>query len=181
VKRLGPLPLAVIGIALLLVGLLVYGVAASGDGSRTLDDKLAKGQSPAAPDRTLPVLGKSGTKSLKDFRGKLVVLNFWASWCDPCRDEADVLEDVQQQLVKSGQGTVLGVTFRDVDRDSLKFVKEYGLSYPSLRDVDGELTRDYGATGIPETFVIDREGNIVHAVRNAIDKQFYDREIEPLL
>src|SRR5690606_390966 len=97
------------------------------------------GERPAAPDLALPVLEGSGTRSLADLRGQVVVLNFWASWCDPCKTEAPELERAQKRLEREGAGTVLGVTFRDASDDSKDFMREFGLTYPSVRDVDGKL------------------------------------------
>src|ERR1051325_6587528 len=119
-------PLIAVLIAAALVGLLVYGVAQRAD-NRTLDEAVAKGQRPVAPSRTLPVLGAGGERSLANFRGKPVILNFWASWCDPCRIEAPLLEQAQHRLAAHG-GTVLGVTYRDASPDSQKFVRKFDLT-----------------------------------------------------
>lgn len=173
-------PIVAVVVALALVGLLGYGLAAKRD-SKTIDNALAKGDAPAAPARTLPVLDSDGYKSPADFEGQVVVLNFWASWCDPCKDEAKLFERMQRRLKAEGSGTVLGVTFRDAEPDSRGFEKQFGLTYPSLRDVDGELAKDYGVAGLPETFVIDPRGRIVHAVRGAIDRGFYEREVAPVV
>ncbi len=163
-----------------LVGLLVYGVAAKSE-DKTIDEAVAKGERPAAPSMSLPVLGGSGQQSLADLRGKVVVLNFWASWCDPCKDEAPELERAQQRLAASGDGTVLGVTFRDLTKDSQRFVKDFGLTYPSIRDVDGELAKEYGTRALPETFVIDRDGRIVGVSRGTVNRAFLDAKIDEAL
>jgi cytochrome c biogenesis protein CcmG/thiol:disulfide interchange protein DsbE len=163
--------------ATLLVGLLVYGVLAVGE-STTLDDAVRNGERPVAPDRTLPMLG-GGEGSLAEYEGKPLVVNFWASWCGPCEDEAPALERAQKRLAKVG-GTVLGVTVNDSTPDSQAFVEEHGLSYPSLRDVDDELGKDFGRTGVPETFVIDAEGRVAALSRGQVDDDFF-RETLPMV
>src|SRR3954468_17764855 len=165
-------PLIAVLVAAALVGLLVYGVAQRAD-NRTLDEAVAKGQRPVAPSRALPVLGAGGERSLASFRGKPVILNFWASWCDPCRIEAPLLEDAQRRLAAQG-GTVLGVTYRDASPDSQKFVRRFKLTYPSLRDVSGQLAKDYGTRALPETFVIDGRGHVAAIQRGAVNKDFLD-------
>jgi cytochrome c biogenesis protein CcmG, thiol:disulfide interchange protein DsbE len=140
VKR-SAVPLAATLAALALVALLIYGVASKG-GSTTLDDAVRAGKRPVAPDRSLPVLGRPGRLSLASYRGKVVVLNFWASWCTPCRAEAPLLERIQRRLTPTG-GTVLGATYDDAAPDSLGFVREFRLTYPSVRDVGTKLARAF--------------------------------------
>ena len=154
---------------LALVGLLVYGVVGAGS-STTLDDAVKAGERPAAPDRQLPLLD-GGEGSISDWRGKPVLVNFWASWCDPCKAEAPLLERAHARLRRAG-GTVLGVTVSDASEDSKAFVREYGLSFPSLRDVDGRLGEDFGTTGVPETFAVDREGRVVAISRGQVTREF---------
>ena len=166
------MPFAAIIAAAALVGLLVYGVAQRSD-NHTLDQAVKNGAAPAAPDRALPVLDGSGQRTLASFRGKPVVLNFWASWCTPCRQEAPLLEKAQQRLAAHG-GTVLGVTFRDTTPDARAFMRRYGLTYPSLRDVDGKLAEDYGTRALPETFVIDRAGRVRAISRGVVSQRFLD-------
>src|SRR3954466_4044730 len=175
VMKRNAVPLVAVLVAAALVGLLVYGVAQRAD-NRTLDDAVAKGQRPVAPDRALPVLGREGQRSLASYRGKPVVLNFWASWCDPCRIEAPLLERAQHRLAQHG-GTVLGVTFRDASPDSQEFVRRFKLTYPSVRDVDGQLAKAYGTRALPETFVIDGQGHVAAIQRGAVSKQFLDNAL----
>lgn len=161
-----------------LVALLVYGLVAVGE-STTLDDAVQRGERPVAPDRTLPKLG-GGEGSIGAMEGKPVLLNFWASWCEPCKDEAPVLVEAQKRLEAAG-GTVLGVTVDDASSDSIAFMKEHGLKFPSLRDVEGDLGEDYGRTGVPESIVIDRTGKVVAISRGTIDEGFLDEHLPKVL
>jgi cytochrome c biogenesis protein CcmG/thiol:disulfide interchange protein DsbE len=106
----------------------------------------------------------------------VVVLNFWASWCEPCQLEAPLLERAQGQLQRH-DATVLGVTYKDVTPDSLSFVRQYHLTYPNLRDGDGDFASSYGTDQLPESFVIDRHGHIVAIARGEIDQAFLNRAI----
>lgn len=160
-----------------LVGLLIYGVSAQ-SASRTLDERVAQGQRPPAPDagRSLPVLGAAGTRSLASLRGKVVVLNFWASWCEPCQVEAPLLERAQSQLERH-RATVLGVTYLDASPDSQSFVRRFGLTYPNLRDNSGGFAHSYGTDQLPESFIIDRHGAVVALSRGEIGQTFITHAI----
>jgi cytochrome c biogenesis protein CcmG, thiol:disulfide interchange protein DsbE len=139
---------------------------------------VAQKRYPPAPDaaQALPLLGAPARASLASFRGRILVLNFWASWCVPCQAEAPLLEHAQGQLERQG-GTVLGVTYLDASPDSLSFVRRYHLTYPSLRDNEGTFTHSYGTNQLPETFVIDRHGRIVAISRGEIDQAFLSRAL----
>jgi cytochrome c biogenesis protein CcmG, thiol:disulfide interchange protein DsbE len=160
-----------------VIGLLVYGVSAR-SANRTLDEQVARGQRPTAPEATrlLPVLGAGGRASLASYRGEVVVLNFWASWCEPCQIEAPLLERAQSRLERQ-HSTVLGVTYLDASPDSLSFVHRFGLTYPNLRDTEGTFAHSYGTDQLPESFVIDRQGQIVAISRGEIDQAFLNRAI----
>jgi cytochrome c biogenesis protein CcmG/thiol:disulfide interchange protein DsbE len=177
VKR-SALPTVVLVAAAALVALLVYGVVQRGSSS-TLDDAVKRGALPAAPgfSRTLPVLGGQAQRSLEGYKGKVLVLNFWASWCEPCRSEAPVLEKTQKALQADGGGTVIGATYNDTPDASSRFVHDFGLTYPSVRDVGTKLAKDYGTRALPETFVIDARGRVVAISRGQVDQAFLDRAV----
>jgi cytochrome c biogenesis protein CcmG/thiol:disulfide interchange protein DsbE len=138
-----------------------------------------KGELPAAPGYSvsLPTLDGAGRQSLASLRGKVVVLNFWASWCPPCEHEAPVLERAQKQLAANG-GTVLGVTYKDDASSSRDFVRQHKLSYPSVRDDRLDLAPKYGTTALPETFVLDKQGRIVALSRGEVNERFLANAID---
>jgi cytochrome c biogenesis protein CcmG, thiol:disulfide interchange protein DsbE len=177
VKR-SAVPIVVAVLSAALVGLLVYGVVARQDDT-SLDSAVKNGERPTAPGAgvTLPTLDGKGKGSLEELRGKVVVLNFWASWCGPCENEAPVLERAQQKLAGSG-GTVLGVTYKDDADASRDFVKKYKLTYPSLRDDRLDLAPKYGTTKLPETFVLDKDGHVVAMSRGEVSQDFLSRAID---
>jgi cytochrome c biogenesis protein CcmG/thiol:disulfide interchange protein DsbE len=177
--KLRPVPIFVSIAGACVIGLLVYGVSTQ-SASRTLDTSVHEGRHPAAPDadRTLPVLGPAGgVGSLAAQRGKVVLLNFWASWCVPCEAEAPLLERNQATL-KRDRATVLGVTYLDASPDSEAFVRRYHLTYPNLRDNDnGDFAHAYGTDQLPESFIVDRRGHVVAVARGEIEQRFVDKAI----
>lgn len=150
-----------IAVAVAVLTLLGFGVANQGDNS-SIDALVARGHYPPAPNAhlQLPILGSSGTESLAQFRGKVVVINVFASWCQPCLAEAPILEREQQQIAKDN-ATILGVTYQDNTSDSESFVRQQHITYPVVRDVSGNFVRGFGTSGVPETYVINRQGKIV--------------------
>ncbi|PKB61912.1 MAG: hypothetical protein BZY79_01450 [SAR202 cluster bacterium Casp-Chloro-G4] len=94
---------------------------------------------------------------LQELQGKPVVINFWASWCGPCRQEATVLERLWQTYGDSDV-VFVGVDIQDSEKDARAFISEFGVSYPNGMDADGRISIDYGVIGIPVTFLVDRDG-----------------------
>jgi cytochrome c biogenesis protein CcmG/thiol:disulfide interchange protein DsbE len=158
------------------VALLIYGVTAQSPSS-TIDDSLSRDRSPPAPAFRLAVLqagslgqvlapklaGTTAQRSLglADLRGKPVVLNFWASWCTPCQEEAYTLEQAWRGLGHPGSVLFLGLDMQDVTTDARTFLRHYSIDYPNVRDPSDEVARSYAATGVPETFFISAKGRIV--------------------
>ncbi|MBI2359283.1 MAG: TlpA family protein disulfide reductase [Deltaproteobacteria bacterium] len=109
------------------------------------------------PDFTLPT--PAGKKiSLKNFRGKIVFLNFWASWCAPCREEMPAMERLYREFKDKGLA-VLAVNVKDSRKKAVDFVTELKLSYPIVLDTDGQVGVLYGAWGLPTTYLIGRNGD----------------------
>jgi cytochrome c biogenesis protein CcmG/thiol:disulfide interchange protein DsbE len=147
---------------LAVLGLLVFGLTSKGGSA------IALGQE--APDGALQRLDAGGTAHISDYRGHWTLVNFWASWCQPCRSEAPLLERFWRD--HADQGTiVLGVDLDDNTDDANKFIDEFGLTYPQLRSADGSKWRDdYGMTGFPESFLIDPQGRLAAIRRGPVDQ-----------
>ena len=157
-----------IGAVALLLCLLVWQVAFGNSGGAA--KALAKGEHPQAPAFTLSRLeSKEGKVSLEDLKGKPVVVNFWASWCIPCRDEAPVLQKTYERYRDQGL-VVLGVDVNDFRQDARRFMKRYGLTYPVVYDGKGSTVGKWGVRGFPETFFVDRTGKLVgERIEGAVD------------
>jgi cytochrome c biogenesis protein CcmG/thiol:disulfide interchange protein DsbE len=162
-----------------LVALLAYGLASKGS-STNIDAQLADGKRPAAPDISLQRLDGGPDVKLSSYRGKVVVLNFWASWCTPCRTETPLLQRWHKRMSDRG-GTVVGVDVLDVESDARAFVREFELTYPQLRDGDGSYLGTFDVVQYPETIVLDRRGRIAAAARGTVDDEFFTDEVVPLL
>ena len=148
-----------------LLGLLVWSVVRSDGGAAA---ELAAGKSPPAPAFTLELLDGSGQLAFSDLRGKAVIVNFWASWCDPCKEEAPVLERAWQQHRGAGL-VVVGVDANDFKGDARAFARRNRMTYPIVHDARAGSLGDYGVKNLPETFVVDRRGRIVGQISGQID------------
>lgn len=157
---------------LAVVGLLAFGLLSKGSSGVALGEP--------APTSPLPRLEGGGSGSLGDYRGRWVLVNFWASWCIPCREEAPALESFQRRH-GDADFTVLGIDSRDLSGDGKAFVERYGLSYPQLRDGDGGSAHEFGTTGVPENFLVDPRGRVRLLVRGPVSEEYLDGEVAPLL
>ncbi len=154
------------------LGLLVYGLVSNGS------SRIAVGE--MAPHPTLPKLVETGEGSLAEHRGEWVLVNFWASWCVPCRDEAPELEEFQRQHGGSGF-TVLGIDTNDLSGDGRAFARKYGLSYPQLHDGEGTMAHEYGTTGVPENFLVDPHGEVRWETPGPVTEAMLHEDVAPLL
>jgi cytochrome c biogenesis protein CcmG, thiol:disulfide interchange protein DsbE len=167
---------AAVGVVALLVALLAWQVVRTDQG-KALDSKVSAGKKPPAPVFELDSLDGSERVSLADLRGKAVVVNFWASWCGPCKDEAATLEAAWQKW-RNQDVVVLGVDLQDLSTDARRFVDRYDVTYPVLRDKHGWTWGHYGLTGLPETWFVDREGRLVgEHVEGPVTAEELDRNI----
>jgi cytochrome c biogenesis protein CcmG/thiol:disulfide interchange protein DsbE len=157
---------AAIGLVALLFILLAWSLLHDEGGD--LSKQANRGDRPSAPDFTLDRLDSDGTLQLESLRGKAVVLNVWASWCLPCKDEAPYLEQVWRAN-RDRDVVVLGLDAKDFRADARRFADRFGLTFPLVYDGPGDAIGRYGVTGFPETFVIDREGRVVRAFAGAVN------------
>lgn len=157
---------------LAIVGLLTFGLLSKGSSGVALGDP--------APSGPLPRLEGSGSESLANYRGRWVLVNFWASWCVPCRQEAPDLEAFQRRH-GGPRFTILGIDSRDLSGDGRDFVRRYGLSYPQLRDGDGATAHDFGTTGVPENYLIGPEGKVRLLLRGPVNDEYLRRYVAPML
>ena len=177
--RLGT-QIAIVVAAAALVGLLTYGVTSRGT-KDSIASRLAAGERVTAAQDSLLVLGDDARKaSLADYRGKVVVLNFWASWCDPCVDELPLLERTHKRLA-ADDALVLGVDTQDAQSEAMGFVRRFKLTFPSVRDPNNEFGKEFETTGVPETFVIDRKGLIAARRPGPVDQEWLDATLPELL
>jgi cytochrome c biogenesis protein CcmG/thiol:disulfide interchange protein DsbE len=163
-----------IGAALPIVGLLAYGL--------TVDPRYIASPLPGreAPDFVLPALETSDTVSLGSLRGRIVLVNFWASWCIPCRQEHPVLLEAAHSYAGKDV-TFLGITYNDAPEDSKRWLKELGQAFPSLVDKGARTAIDYGVAGVPETFIVDRNGVVAFKKFGPITRAELTQKLDSLL
>ena len=136
-------------------------------------------ESGPAPQFSIPLFG-GNTFSLAEQRGKVVVVNFWASWCGPCRDEAPVLEQVWREYKDRGV-VFVGVDYVDTESEALKFVHEFNITYPNGPDVGTQVSHTYHIQGVPETYFVGRDGQMYGNYIGPMDKPTLTAKLEELL
>ena len=171
------LRISVMLLLVLFVALLAYGLTTKAPDT-TIDRSLADHRSAPAPSFSLEILEpgtlpralhklaprlSDGRLDLKELRGTPFVLNFWASWCTPCREEAPRLRDGWRRWGSRGV-LFLGLDMQDITSDARDFLRSFRISYPTIRDPGKEVANRYGTTGIPETYFISRRGRVVSHV-----------------
>lgn len=169
--------MAVLGV----IALLGFGVLNKAEKALNVGDSVPAPALELLEEGVTP--GEGETASLSDYRGQWVLLNTWASWCLPCEDEAPDLVAFQEEHAAEGDGgfTILGVQTQDNSEEGLTFVDEYELNYPSIRDGSGDYADDLGATGVPDTILVDPDGNAAYIRRGQIDADILEAEVLPLI
>lgn len=162
----------VLGMTLILALVAIFGWKLF-DGAQTQVD------SGLAPDFTL-TLFDGGQLTLSDLQGQIVVVNFWASWCVPCREEAPILEQTWQYY--RDQGVVfIGVAYLDTDKEAKAFLEEFNITYPNGSDVGTKIAPEYRIVGVPETFFIDKNGQVADLEIGLLTETRLVNAIEKLL
>ena len=177
--------LVILGVVVLVLGLALQelrtrGTSAAGGITVANYRAVAKVDDRPAPVFEMPALGDTSNIALRDFAGEVVILNFWASWCGPCRAEAPELESTWQAYQDQGV-QFLGVDYRDDRAAGRAFVAEFDLTYPSVFDPAGQLAFDYELVGLPTTFVIGRDGRIVYKFTGRIDAAILGSALDDVL
>jgi cytochrome c biogenesis protein CcmG/thiol:disulfide interchange protein DsbE len=157
---------------LAVVGLLAFGLLSKGA------TKIAVGD--PVPDRVLPALPGPGHGSIAEYRGRWVLVNLWASWCLPCREEAPVLERFYRGR-RGENTTVVGINVQDNQDDAVAFLRDHPTTYPQLRSVGDERSSAFGSTGVPENFLVDPRGHLALIWRGPVDDRFLRDRVEPLI
>ncbi len=176
-KKLTPATISLWVVVLAILGLSAFGLV------RTNTARPEPGQK--APDFSMKFFDDyawdgAATAQLSDMRGKIVVLNFWASWCAPCRVEADLLEQTWRKY--ADQDVIfLGIAYSDVEPNALAYLEEFNITYPNAPDLRTAISEDYDITGVPETFFIDRDGTIYEFHFGPIDATKLTAVIEQML
>jgi len=177
-RRLAVLAAAALAGTALAVVLLTGGASGGSSGVTDVDGSTSAvlypaGHQPMAPDFTATTLTGAGL-NFSSYRGQVVVVNFWGSWCAPCRAEAPILAVTAQQYRSAGVA-FLGVDVRDTTASALAFTRDFGITYPSVNDSSSEVTLDFTSVvpiaGTPTTLVIDRTGHIAGAVFGTVTHQ----------
>ncbi|MGE5282642.1 MAG: TlpA family protein disulfide reductase [Chloroflexota bacterium] len=157
---------------LAVIGLLGFGLLNKGGAKIAVGDPV--------PDKVLPRLTGQGSGSLAKERGKWVLVNLWASWCVPCRQEAPLLESFYRRE-RGHDATVVGINVQDNRDDALAFLREHPTTYMQLRSIGNERSEAFGSTGVPENFLVNPRGRLALIWRGPLTDQLLRERVEPLI
>lgn len=157
---------------LAVVGLLGFGLLSKGNATIAVGDPV--------PDRVLPALPGPGHGSIGEHRGRWTLVNLWASWCLPCREEAPALERFYRHH-RGDDVSVVGIDVQDNRDDALAFLESHPTTYQQLRSVGDERSAAFGSTGVPENFLVDPRGHLALIWRGPVDDRFLRERVVPLI
>ena len=185
-QRLTPpqLAAALAGVATLVALIVVIGLVLRGGSERSGPGIISIGRATDIRPRPAPdfvLTSFDGQRiQLSDYRGRIVVLNFWATWCPPCRVEAPVLQRAAERLESAGV-TFLGIDVWDDQASAIEFLRDVGVTYPNAEDATRLIPVEFGVTGLPETFVVDRRGVLVRRWIGPLTDEDLDKLLAPVL
>ena len=160
-----------LGIVFVLIGLVIWQFVNEKDVKVSKEEPEVEGRAIVATDFTLPRLnGEDFT--LSQTRGKMTIINFWASWCGPCKMEAPHLQEFYEEYSDRVEIVAVNITSKDKPRDAATFAKQYGFTFPVLLDESGEVSTMYGAFVIPTTIFLNEKGIIIHEYAGPMEKEF---------
>lgn len=146
-----PFGVVVMIAAVFMVAIVAWGI---------YQNSLSQPEEGEAPDFTLPLIGEEGDWTLSEYQGQVVVINFWGSWCGPCRVEAPMLQRTYEDYQADGV-IFVGIAVKDIESDAIEYIDEFGITYPNVMDIRKQAEDDYRTQGVPETFVVGKDGQIV--------------------
>jgi len=162
-------------LALVVVGLLLM----QGDAKNEYSSKLSSEKKELAPNFTLKLVG-GGDFHLSDYKGRPVLINFFASWCLPCREEMPVLEKIAHEYESKGV-VFLGIAIDDTEQKIKDFVAKYGVTFPVGLDKTAAIQKSFGLYGIPTTYFIDKQGVINYSHSGSVTEELMQHELDKLL
>ena len=157
---------------LALLGLLGFGLVSKSESALAVGDSM--------PETTLQTLDGDASGSLADYRGKWVLINVWASWCGPCRDEAPDLQAFYEEH-RDDDFEVLGIDTEETSDAGQGFVDEFELTYPILHDGDGAYRDELRTKGVPENFLVNPDGKLALVQAGPVNEQILDEQVAPLI
>jgi cytochrome c biogenesis protein CcmG/thiol:disulfide interchange protein DsbE len=157
---------------LAVVGLLAFGLLSKGTSRVAVGDRV--------PDRVLPTLPGPGHGSIAEHQGEWVLVNLWASWCIPCREEASTLERFYRRR-HADKTTVVGIDVQDNRDDAIAFLRDHPTTYPQLRSIADERISAFGSTGVPESFLVNPMGKVALIRVGPVDDRFLRDQVDQLI